>query len=93
MLASVNSVVLVGVEPRRLRVEVHVGGGKRLTTIVGLPDTAVREAKERVAAALTASGYSMPKGRTVVNLSPADLPKSGSAYDLPIALAVMMATR
>ena len=93
MLASVTSVALVGIEPRSLTVEVHVGKGKLATTIVGLPDTAVREARERVSAAMAASQLSPPRSRTVVNLSPADLPKSGSAYDLPIALATLMATR
>lgn len=93
MLASVTSVALVGIEPRPLTVEVHVGRGRTVTTVVGLPDTAVREARERVGAALAASSLTPPRSRTVINLSPADLPKSGSAYDLPIALATLMATR
>jgi magnesium chelatase family protein len=92
MLASVTSVVLVGIDPQPLTVEVHIGRGKAVTTVVGLPDTAVREARERVAAAISATKMSSPKSRTVVNLSPADVPKSGSAYDLPIALATLMAT-
>jgi magnesium chelatase family protein len=92
MFASVTSVALVGIEPRPVRVEVHVAPGKNVFSIVGLPDTAVREAKDRVGAALLSSEYHFPTGRVVVNLAPADLPKAGSAYDLPIALAVLVAT-
>ena len=92
MFASVTSVGLVGVEPRPVRIEVHVGGGTPAFALVGLPDTAVREAKERVRAALASSGYRFPTGRLVVNLAPADLPKGGSAYDLPIALGVLAAS-
>ncbi|MBT8212020.1 MAG: YifB family Mg chelatase-like AAA ATPase [Acidimicrobiia bacterium] len=94
MFASVTSVVLVGVEPVPLRVEVHAGGGsKTILQIVGLPDTAVREAKQRVTSALIASGLGPPRGYVVVNLSPADVPKAGSAYDLPIALGLLAAFR
>ncbi|MBT8197842.1 MAG: YifB family Mg chelatase-like AAA ATPase [Acidimicrobiia bacterium] len=94
MFASVTSVVLVGVQPVPLRVEVHAGGGpKNILQIVGLPDTAVREAKQRVTSALVASGLGPPRGYVVVNLSPADVPKAGSAYDLPIALGLLSAFR
>ncbi len=92
MFASITSVALVGVEARPVSVEAHVGGGQRQSFhLVGLPDTAVREAKERVAAALAVSGFRMPAGRVTVNLAPADLPKVGSAFDLPIALAILAA--
>ena len=84
MNATVTSCALVGVEPRPVSVETHVTGGKPVFVIVGLPDAAVREAKERVRAAFASSGYTFPQGRVVVNLSPADLPKAGSIYDLPI---------
>jgi magnesium chelatase family protein len=93
MLSSVTSVVLVGSEPRRVGVEAYVGSGQPGFSIVGLPDTAVREAKERVRAAINASGVSFPGQRVIVNLAPADVPKAGSAYDLPIALGVLAAAR
>lgn len=93
MFARVTSVALVGVEPCPVDVEVHVTNATQsVFTIVGLPDTAVREAKERVRAAFRSSGIHFPGGRVVVNLSPADLPKAGSAYDLPIALGLLAAT-
>ncbi|MGI9649133.1 MAG: magnesium chelatase domain-containing protein, partial [Acidimicrobiia bacterium] len=94
MFASIASTALVGVESRHVQVEVHAGGGTKPSfSIVGLPDTAVREARERVLSALAYSGYRVPGGRITVNLSPADLPKAGSAYDLPIALGTLAAMR
>jgi magnesium chelatase family protein len=92
MYSSVTSVALVGVEPTPVRVEAHVGGGRPSFCVVGLPDTAVREAKDRVRAALVSSGFSFPARRVTVNLAPADIPKAGSAYDLPIALSVLAAS-
>ncbi|MFQ5948968.1 MAG: YifB family Mg chelatase-like AAA ATPase [Acidimicrobiia bacterium] len=92
MFAAVTSVALVGVEPRPVRVEVHVGGSNDSFHLVGLPDTAIREAKERVRAAFASSGYNFPNRRVIVNLAPADIPKAGSAYDLPIALGVLAAS-
>lgn len=92
MNATVTSSALVGVRPQPVTVEAHVGAGKPGFVIVGLPDTAVREAKERVRAAFASSGHAFPNRRVVINLSPADLPKVGSAYDLPIALGVLAAT-
>lgn len=89
MISSITSCALVGIEPTPVRVETHVGGGRPAFVVVGLPDAAVREAKERVRAALVSSGFPFPSRRVVVNLSPADLPKGGSAYDLPIALGVL----
>ena len=92
MFAATHSVALVGVEARPIRVEAHVGGGEKgRLNVVGLPDTAVREAKDRVLAAMAISGYRFPARTVTINLSPADLPKSGSAYDLPIALALLAA--
>lgn len=76
-----------------MNVEVFVGGGKPVFHIVGLPDAAVREAKERVRAAIQASGFTFPGRRVIVNLAPADVPKGGSAYDLPIALGVLVASK
>ncbi len=92
MNATITSSTIIGVEPHPVRIEAHVGGGsKPVFIIVGLPDAAVREAKERVRAAMASSGHEFPAKRVVVNLSPADLPKVGSAYDLPIALGVLAA--
>ena len=92
MFASIASTALVGVDTRPVRVEVHAAGSGRASfSIVGLPDTAVREARERVLSALAASGFRVPGSRITVNLSPADLPKAGSAYDLPIALGTLVA--
>lgn len=97
MFASVTSAALVGVRAEPVRVEAHVAGGgsetKQVVAIVGLPDTAVREARERVRSAILASGFPFPTTRVTVNLAPADLPKVGSAYDLPIALGVLAASR
>jgi magnesium chelatase family protein len=91
MFSSVTSATVVGVESKPVRVEVSVGGSKPGFTIVGLPDAAVREARERVKAAIRASGLRFPNRWVTVNLAPADVPKAGSAYDLPIALGVLTA--
>lgn len=91
MFAAVTSVALVGIDPCPVRVEVHVTGNSQKFHLVGLPDTAVREAKERVRAALLSSGYRFPARTLTVNLAPAEIPKAGSAYDLPIALGVLAA--
>lgn len=91
MNATVISCALVGVRPSPVRIDAHVAGGRPKFLIVGLPDAAVREARERVQAAVASSGQTFPAGRVVVNLSPADLPKVGAAYDLPIALCVLAA--
>jgi magnesium chelatase family protein len=92
MTTSVLSSALVGVDPRPVRVETSLSGGRGQFIIVGLPDAAVRESRERVRSALKSSGFSFPTGRVVVSLSPADLPKSGSLFDLPIALSIVHAT-
>ncbi len=85
------SAAMVGVDPRAVNVEVHLGRTNSKFGLVGLPDTAVREARYRVKAAMASSGYDMPRSEVTVNLAPADLPKAGSAYDLPIALGVLIA--
>ena len=90
MHAVVESAVLQGVDAIGCRVEARVTGtGRDITRIVGLPDAAVRESVERVDAALSALGLPMPKGRTTINLAPANLRKEGPAFDLPIALAML----
>jgi len=92
MFASIASTALVGVDTTPVQVEVHATAATRSSfAIVGLPDTSVREARERVLSALQASGYAVPNSRITVNLSPADLPKAGSAYDLPIAIGTLVA--
>ncbi|MGE0060468.1 MAG: YifB family Mg chelatase-like AAA ATPase [Xanthobacteraceae bacterium] len=91
MVQRVSTVAFEGIEARAVDVQVQVAPGLPAFTIVGLPDKAVSEAKERVRAALIASGLALPARRITVNLAPADLPKEGSHYDLPIALGLMAA--
>lgn len=91
MLAIVNSVVLVGLEGQRVSVEVDISSGLPLFEIVGLPDPSVREARERVRAALKNSGFEFPLRRIIVNLAPGDIKKEGPIYDLPIALGILAA--
>ncbi len=91
MLAVVHSYWVHGVEGQAVRVEVKVQPGLPIFTVVGLPAGAVREGKERVFAALAQTGLPLPPRRVTVNLSPADLPKSGSGFDLPIAVALVAA--
>src|SRR5271169_5342115 len=90
MVARVVTVAFEGVEARRVDVEVQLTGGAVHFAVVGLADKAVAESKERVRAAFSGLGLALPGRRIVANLSPADLPKEGSHYDLPIALALMM---
>ena len=91
MVQRVNTVAFEGVEARIVDVQVQVAPGLPKFNVVGLPDKAVSEARERVRAALVASGLALPPKRITVNLAPADLPKEGSHYDLPIALGLMAA--
>ena len=91
MVAHINTVAFLGLEARPVEVQVQVSGGLPAFTIVGLPDKAVAESRERVRAALTAIGLSLPPKRITINLSPADLPKEGSHFDLPIALGLLVA--
>ncbi|MBN9458139.1 MAG: YifB family Mg chelatase-like AAA ATPase [Bosea sp.] len=91
MVTRVATVAFEGIEARAVDVQVQVASGNVAFVLVGLPDKAVAESRERVRAALLASGLALPAKRITVNLAPADLPKEGSHYDLPIALAVMAA--
>lgn len=91
MVTRVATVAFEGIEARPVDVQVQVASGSVAFVLVGLPDKAVAESRERVRAALTASGLAMPAKRVVVNLAPADLPKEGSHFDLPIALGIMAA--
>ncbi|MBI4301294.1 MAG: YifB family Mg chelatase-like AAA ATPase [Chloroflexi bacterium] len=92
MLAKVLTCAIVGLEGAIVEVEVDISPGLPAFTIVGLPDAAVQEAKERVRAAIRNSGYLFPMKRITVNLAPADLKKAGPAYDLPIALAILLSS-
>jgi len=91
MVAHINTVAFLGLEARPVEVQVQMSGGLPAFTLVGLPDKAVAESRERVRAALTAIGLSLPSKRITINLSPADLPKEGSHFDLPIALGLLVA--
>ena len=91
MVAHVQTVSFQGIAASPVDVQVQVASGLPAFTIVGLPDKAVAESRERVRAALTASGLSLPPKRITINLAPADLPKEGSHFDLPIALGLMAA--
>lgn len=92
MLASIPSATLIGVNGRRVRVEVHVSSGLPGFTVVGLPDTSCREARDRVRAALLSSGLDWPLKRTTVNLAPSSLKKAGGGLDLAIAMGLLVAT-
>ena len=89
---SVNSATIHGVEAVPVVVEVVVSSGMPNISIVGMPDAAIRESQERVRGAVKASGYSMPRDRVTINLAPSSLKKSGSGFDLPIAVALLAAT-
>ncbi len=92
MLASISSSVLRGVDGVPVTVEVHVAGGLPAFTVVGLPDAACREARDRVRAAVLSSGLRWPQQRITVNLAPSGLPKAGSGLDLPMAIGVLVAS-
>ena len=89
---AVASATLRGVEALPVTVEVVISGGLPGMSMVGMPDAAVQEARERVRAAIRAAGFAMPNDKIVVNLAPANLRKSGSGFDLPIAIGILAAT-
>jgi len=91
LVAIVSTAAYLGLEARGVEVQCQIAAGVSKFTIVGLPDKAVAESRERVHSALSALGLSLPPKRITVNLSPADLPKEGSHFDLPIALALLSA--
>lgn len=92
MLATITSGAVLGVDAYAVRVEVDLARGLPSMAVVGLPQGAVREGRERVTAALLNSGFAVPPRRITVNLAPADVPKNGSAFDLPIALGLLAAS-
>jgi magnesium chelatase family protein len=92
MLAAAASAAVLGIDALDVLVEVHVANGLPQWTLVGLAATAVKESRDRVHAALANSGFTVPARRVTVNLQPGDLPKTGTAFDLPIALALLAAS-
>lgn len=92
MLASIQASTLWGVESQPVLVEVHIGNGLPSFTVVGQPDTACREARDRVRAALLSSGYAWPQTRVTVNLAPAEVRKAGASLDLAIAVGIIVAS-
>src|SRR5581483_2413802 len=92
MLAKVQSCAVIGLEGALVEVEIDLSNGLQAFNIVGLPDAAVNESKERVRSAIKNSGCLFPFKRITVNLAPADLRKEGPAYDLPIAVGVLVAS-
>ncbi len=92
MLATVISSAVLGIDAYIVKVEVDVAGGLPAFNTVGLPDSAIKESRDRVTAAIKNSGYYFPSNRITANLAPADIRKTGSAFDLPIAIGVMAAT-
>lgn len=92
MLAKIYSAAINGVNAYPIEVEVNAGWGDTRILIVGLPDAAVRESRDRVTTALTNSGYRFPMGKTTINLAPADVKKEGPSFDLPIAIGMLAAS-
>ncbi len=92
MLARVHSATLIGVDAHPVQIEVDITRGMEAFNLVGLPDAAVRESRERVRSAIRNSGFRYPRERTTVNLAPADIRKEGPSFDLPIAIAVLLAS-
>ena len=92
MLAKVYSAAVTGVDAFPIEVEVNAGWGDTRILIVGLPDAAVRESRDRVSTAISNSGFRFPNGKTTINLAPANLRKEGPSFDLPIAVGMLVAT-
>ncbi len=93
MIAKTLSSAVVGIDARGVEVEANIVGGLPGFIIVGLPDAAIRESRERVKAGITNSEFEFPKRRITVNLAPADLRKEGPSFDLPVALSILIATK
>ena len=91
-LAVVHSRAQVGIDALAVTVEVHLAGGLPNLSIVGLPETAVKESKDRVRSALLNARFEFPARRITINLAPADLPKEGGRFDLPIAIGILAAS-
>lgn len=91
LLSKINSFGLLGIVGYPVSVEIDISGGLPAFELVGLPDAAVKEARERVRSALKNSGYEYPTQRITVNLAPADMKKEGPLYDLPMAVGMLAA--
>lgn len=91
-LSIIYTRAALGVNAPLITVEVHISNGLPGLTMVGLPETAVKEARDRVRSAMINSGYEFPAKKITINLAPADLPKEGGRYDLPIAIALLAAS-
>lgn len=89
MLTKIFSAAVLGIDATEIEIEIHTGSGDPSIIVVGLPDTIVRESKDRVIAAISNSGYAAPRTRTTVNLAPADIKKQGPSFDLPIAIGMI----
>src|SRR6188508_3564695 len=92
MLAKIYSAAVYGIDAYQVEIEVNAGRGDPKIIIVGLPDAAVKESRDRVTTAISNSGYYWPRGRTTINLAPADIKKEGPSFDLPIALGMIAVT-
>src|SRR5213079_393833 len=92
MFAKIYSAAVYGVDAYGVEIEVNGAGGDPNIVIVGLPDAAVKESRDRVTTAISNSGYHWPRGRTTINLAPADIKKEGPSFDLPIALGMIAVT-
>src|SRR5213595_2245883 len=92
MLAKIYSAAVYGVDAYEVEIEVNGAGGDPNIVIVGLPDAAVKESRDRVTTALVNSGYTFSFGRTTINLAPADVKKEGPSFDLPIAIGMLAAS-
>jgi magnesium chelatase family protein len=93
VLSRIYSAAVYGVDAYEVEIEVNAAGGNPRIVIVGLPDTAVKESQDRVTTAISNSGYYWPRGRTTINLAPADIKKEGPSFDLPIALGMIAAAQ
>jgi magnesium chelatase family protein len=92
MLAKIYSAAVYGVDAYEVEIEVNGAGGDPNIVIVGLPDAAVKESRDRVTTAIANSGYFWPRDRTTINLAPADIKKERPSFDLPIALGMIAVT-
>jgi magnesium chelatase family protein len=92
MLSKVCSAAVAGIDAYPIEVEVNSGFGESFIVVVGLPDAAVKESRDRVSTALVNSGYKFPLGKTTINLAPADVKKEGPSFDLPIAMGILAAS-
>src|SRR5437660_12932214 len=93
MLAKIYSAAVYGVDAYEVEIEVNAAGGSPVIVVVGLPDAAAKESKDRVTTAISNSGYFWPRGRTTVNLAPADIKKEGPSFELRLALGMIACTQ